>query len=546
MISPLAQAFIAWFLILIFLPKLKHTNKTTSAFWAFLILFSLTATFQVRAVSEPLEQWLGIHGAISWVMTYAISFPALYFACLGSALVVDPTHPPLPKWLFPYAMISAAVVALYIPIFAQLTSLAEAVVVYDWRISLFRLIAFSYVLIAFSILLRLQYQCHQRAVTRHNRFRYQLLTVCVFLAIFSYAIRAPYILITTFWPSFYHTTAAAMMLRVGNAFGILRISWLFFFIPTRVYELVMKPTIYVEKRLAVHELTFLQREITTLLPLTVRLHIPPGQVKKQVDQTLCHLTFSLMDAQRYFLEKKMPKGLTAVDQCRYTLLHNILTSIPTDDDIDTLVGDYKVASQRYRHALRSYKMSQLLATHPQTQAYQQTENALTRAHRLMINLGLNLKHFDVAKLVHKVEQSKGRKIFIFTMPLAPLYGAWLSDKEYPHEYIFINSHLSILHQLHVQLHEIGHIICGHQTRFVTGQDMALLEYAIKTKTSSAFLSELIAYNPYDTLQKQLSETEAEAVAVVAHTQLLQSSRTQTPVSSDNDNIEQILFEMGVS
>ena len=132
------------------------------------------------------------------------------------------------------------------------------------------------------------------------------------------------------------------------------------------------------------------------------------------------------------------------------------------------------------------------------------------------------------------------------MPLSPFYGAWLSDREYPHEYIFINSRLSLLHQLHVQLHEIGHIICGHQTRFVTKKDMALLEYAIKNKTASAFLAELLAYNPYDTPEKQLSETEAEAVAVVTHTQLLQSSRTQTLVPSDNDNIEQILFEMGVS
>lgn len=546
MIAPWAQAFIAWSLILVFLPRIKRTNKTTSAFWAFFILFSVASILQVRAVSEPLEQWLGIHGAVSWVMTHTIGIPALYFACLGSALVIDPNHPPLPKWLLPYAMISAVVVALYMPIFAQFTSLAEALAVYDWRISLFRLIIFSYVFIALSILLRLLYQCHQRAVTRHNRIRYQLLMVFIFLALFSYVIRAYYLLITIFWPDFYHTTAAAVMLHVGDAFGILRIAWIVFFIPTRVYEIASRPITYVEKWLAVRALTFLQREITTLLPITIRLHFCPKQVKKQIDQTLCHLTFSLMDAQCYFLEKKMPKGLTAVNQFRYTLLHKILISIPTDDDIDTLVGHYKVASQRYRHALRSYKMSQLLATYPQPQVYQQTEDALTHANRLMTNLGLNLKYFDMAKLVHKVEQSRGRKIFIFNMSLAPLYGAWLSDKEYPHEYIFINSHLSILHQLHVQLHEIGHIICGHQTRFITGQDMALLEYAIKTKTASAFLTELLAYNPYDTPQKQLSETEAEAVAVVVHTQLLQSSRTQTPVSSDNDNIEQILFEMGVS
>jgi len=52
------------------------------------------------------------------------------------------------------------------------------------------------------------------------------------------------------------------------------------------------------------------------------------------------------------------------------------------------------------------------------------------------------------------------------------FGAWISDAEDPLEYIFFNTNAtSPVHQLHIKLHELSHILCGHNTLKVTAADI---------------------------------------------------------------------------
>lgn len=46
---------------------------------------------------------------------------------------------------------------------------------------------------------------------------------------------------------------------------------------------------------------------------------------------------------------------------------------------------------------------------------------------------------------------------------AGMFGMWLSGEDQPVEFIFYNSQASPSHRVHIQLHELAHILMGHST-----------------------------------------------------------------------------------
>ena len=57
----------------------------------------------------------------------------------------------------------------------------------------------------------------------------------------------------------------------------------------------------------------------------------------------------------------------------------------------------------------------------------------------------------------------GKQVHCVPMPLHAddLFGSWISTPQV--EYIFYDATALPVHQLHIQLHEIAHILCGHET-----------------------------------------------------------------------------------
>ena len=87
-------------------------------------------------------------------------------------------------------------------------------------------------------------------------------------------------------------------------------------------------------------------------------------------------------------------------------------------------------------------------------------------------LGYNFRDFSIDDFVAWVEKSIERKIFFFPWEMPPgLFGAWLSDGEQPTEYIFYRSNAESLHQIHIQLHEVAHILLGHPTLKITKETL---------------------------------------------------------------------------
>lgn len=74
----------------------------------------------------------------------------------------------------------------------------------------------------------------------------------------------------------------------------------------------------------------------------------------------------------------------------------------------------------------------------------------------------DFSHFTLPSFIAWVEEEQGKPIQTeaWSMP-ATIFGAWLSGAEMDH--IFYDEDAIPLHQVHIQLHELAHILCGHQT-----------------------------------------------------------------------------------
>ena len=70
--------------------------------------------------------------------------------------------------------------------------------------------------------------------------------------------------------------------------------------------------------------------------------------------------------------------------------------------------------------------------------------------------------FEMARFVDFVEKKRCCKIVLTPWKLPPcISGVWMTAGCY--EFIFFEKEAHLLHQLHFQIHELCHILCGHET-----------------------------------------------------------------------------------
>jgi hypothetical protein len=80
--------------------------------------------------------------------------------------------------------------------------------------------------------------------------------------------------------------------------------------------------------------------------------------------------------------------------------------------------------------------------------------------------------FDVQQFCRAVERRRGRPIALCPVEnRAGPYGAWVAGPTA--DYVFYERQTSPLHQVHIILHELCHLLCGHQP--VSVADAALRE-----------------------------------------------------------------------
>lgn len=168
-------------------------------------------------------------------------------------------------------------------------------------------------------------------------------------------------------------------------------------------------------------------------------------------------------------------------------------------------------------------------------------NALEFGRKIVDELKIDFQQFTMEQFVHSLEGARGRKIFLFPIPLPSIDGAWITDNERPHEYIFYDSNLPPIHQVHVQLHELGHFLCGHQTLAITSENLVQLIDVIKQQNNASVTPQLLMR----AFIQDEKEAEAEAVAMIIQSRVIEASRIRELSKSVSTNTDQFLEDMGL-
>ncbi len=85
--------------------------------------------------------------------------------------------------------------------------------------------------------------------------------------------------------------------------------------------------------------------------------------------------------------------------------------------------------------------------------------------RALASLDYDFNHFQLDHFAAHIAKQGNRPLHILKVPfVSTLFGVWIPAEIA--DYIFVNSTLPLMHQTHIALHEIAHLLLGHTLRRV--------------------------------------------------------------------------------
>jgi hypothetical protein len=168
-------------------------------------------------------------------------------------------------------------------------------------------------------------------------------------------------------------------------------------------------------------------------------------------------------------------------------------------------------------------------------------NQRLKAEKILKELDYEFQGFSIDHFIRCVGDFTGRQILStpWQMP-SGLFGAWLSDDDVPHEYIFYRHDVPLIHQIHIQLHEVAHLLFGHPTLHVNRERI----------TASLSGQETLPFAEYVLLRSATQsdiEAEAETLASMIQEQVIRHSHLDqlTRDLSSDDKLARFVNNMGL-
>jgi len=144
---------------------------------------------------------------------------------------------------------------------------------------------------------------------------------------------------------------------------------------------------------------------------------------------------------------------------------------------------------------------------------QQAQQDLVRVRRILDLLDYDFARFSLTDFVCWIEEKQAnRKIVCVAKRLPPsLSGAWLAANE--QDYVFFEKDTVKLHQTHIQLHELSHILLGHLPLLYHIDQACPVEFYQRDDSPPS----LLRTNSSPALH---AESEAELLATLIHLQII--------------------------
>lgn len=165
-----------------------------------------------------------------------------------------------------------------------------------------------------------------------------------------------------------------------------------------------------------------------------------------------------------------------------------------------------------------------------------------RMKAVLDKLDFDFSQFTMDSFVDWIERRSGRKINFIQWEMPPgMFGVWMSDADEPFEHVFIDKNVPPMHQVHIQLHELSHIICAHPTARLSRDEMGSL--LLKAVEDPGVLNEALLRAP---AKKELEE-EAEIMAALIQHQVIKHECLQQlgVAASSNEGVLDHLHSLGL-
>jgi hypothetical protein len=166
-----------------------------------------------------------------------------------------------------------------------------------------------------------------------------------------------------------------------------------------------------------------------------------------------------------------------------------------------------------------------------------------RMKALLDSLDYDFSRFTMDDFIDWVQAYKGRRISFIPWDMPPgMFGVWMSDADEAVEHVFIDKNTPPLHKVHIQLHELGHIVCDHPTARLTKAEMQTL--LLQAVENPDILSEVLLRAP----AKKEMEQEAEMLAALIQHQVIAHKRMQqlSIAASSNESVIDHLESLGLA
>ncbi|WP_042426621.1 hypothetical protein [Streptacidiphilus anmyonensis] len=143
---------------------------------------------------------------------------------------------------------------------------------------------------------------------------------------------------------------------------------------------------------------------------------------------------------------------------------------------------------------------------PRRFADRETRELMERCRRTVDALALP-SPFDVVDFVATLERRRGRPIRLLPMAARPNVPCGLLASTDDADYISYSADTTALHQQHILLHEVAHLICGHHQSSATRESTAQLLFP---NLPPALVHRVLGRSAYSEPQ----EREAELIATL--------------------------------
>jgi hypothetical protein len=148
-----------------------------------------------------------------------------------------------------------------------------------------------------------------------------------------------------------------------------------------------------------------------------------------------------------------------------------------------------------------------------------TTNKKMQALLAEIEAAYDFGQFTMEGFIHWLQQRRDREILFVPchIPSPTISGAWLAGDN--RDFIFFEKNTPPIHQTHIQLHEMAHMLCGHPTLKISAADFQIAFRRSTGINRAEAMSSLLLHS-----HSNETEFEAETLASLIQEKVLRYGR----------------------